>query len=479
MARSPIEKAEALQASGDFLGAAGIYAKLLKKAPELADVLAMIADDALGCGDEKSATLLARKVLNVKRAPLPALIKAAHILERGRAYEDAATLHRHRTKLAPADADAWRDLGATLNKAGDFEDAETATRRAIDLAPGDPIAHAHLAAILRERGEMDEALAAVDRALEIAPGLPPHRVLRAELLLAKGDFENGWRDYESRLKIPEVFAPAREIQLPDWKGEPLNGGLLIIGEQGFGDVLQFCRYATLAAERAGRAVLVVHPPLVDLTRSLAGVEVGAFDAPVPGPFAAKVSLLSLPLVLGGGWKIPSRTPYLSPSPAALAKWPRTIAPGPGLRVGLCWRGNPEGEHDRGRSMSRSDLAPLAAVPGVQFHSLQRDAASEELAAWPGLPFVDLGGGFQSFDDTAAAIMGLDLVISTDTALAHVAGAIGKPCWLLLKKSPAWRWGLAGEATPWYPGMRLYRQTNTGDWRSVVETVHAALMQWAS
>ncbi len=463
MTGDPIERAQALQAAGKFLDAADIYAEMMGDVPERARMFLMIAEDALQRGDGTSAAGLAARA-EASAAP-DALADIAATFERARDMANAVRVNRRRTAATPEDARAWRDLGATLNKAGEIEDAEAATRRAIDLAPTDPVAHAHLAAIRRERRDQAGAMQAAGHALALDPSNAAHHVLKAELLLASGDLAAGFAEYEWRLKVAEVFAPARDLKLPTWDGGALDGSLLIVGEQGFGDVLQFCRFVPIAAKKASRTVLAVHPPLAPLLRSLPGVEVHAFNAAIAGPFAAAISLMSLPHVLA---TTDAPTPYLHASDDARTRW-RDRVGGDGSKVGLCWRGNPEGGHDRGRSMTLDDLKPLADVAGVAWHAVQRDATADELAAWPA-PFRDLGSKFETFDDTAAALDALDLIVTTDTALAHVAGAIGKPAFLLLRHVPAWRWGNEGERTAWYPSLRLFRQPAPGDWAPVVVDV---------
>lgn len=407
------------------------------------------------------------------------LALAAAELLKARDYIGAAKIHRRRTEVLPQDPLAWRDLGDALNKAGLFEDAVEATERSINIDPDDPRAYAYLAAMQRNMGEMTAAISNAEKALDLDPDIAAHHVLMAELLLAQGDLAAGFREYEWRLNIPEVFAPAGQSGVPMWDGAATDGHLLLTGEQGFGDTLQFCRYALLAAARAERVTLVVHPALKSLVASLPGITVAAFNEPVDGAFTAAANVASLPHLFETTLEtVPGSVPYLQPSAAANEKWRHRITSEDGPRIGLAWRGNPSGSHDRGRSMMLGELAPLADIEDKSFFSLQRDADAEERAVWPG-QLRDLGTGFDTFDDTAAALGNLDLVITTDTALAHVAGAIGRPVWLMLKRWPAWRWRLEGAGTPWYPTARLFRQPEIGDWESVVADVRHALAAWSS
>ncbi|MBO6518982.1 MAG: glycosyltransferase family protein [Rhodospirillales bacterium] len=407
------------------------------------------------------------------------LALAAAELLRERDYVGAAKIHRRRTEVAPDNPLAWRDLGDALNKAGLLEDAATATEHAIALDPEDPHAFAYLAVIQRNMGDMTAALSNAEKAIGLNPGIAAHHVLHAELLLAQGDFLAGFREYEWRLGVPEVFAPAGQSGLPMWDGAEIDGHVLLTGEQGFGDTLQFSRFALMAAGRAAGVTFVVHAPLKSLLASLPEITVVAFNEPVEGAFEATANIASLPHLFGiTRESVPASVPYLRASDAAREKWHTRAPLGAGLRVGLGWRGNPSGSHDRGRSVTLDQLIPLSGIEGVTFHSLQRDAETMELASWP-KAIHDLGTGFETFDDTAAAVSALDLVITTDTALAHVAGATGHPVWLLLKRWPAWRWGLDGAETPWYPTMRVFRQPETGDWESVVADASTALQAFIS
>lgn len=395
--------------------------------------------------------------------------------ERARDFDAAIKINQQRTETFPKDPVAWRDLGSAFNKAMRFDAALSATEEAIRLNPKDPVAHAHLAVISRNLGDIDQALESAKKALELDPEIAPHHVLMAELLLARGDFKQGFREYEYRLMIPGVFAPATQAGVPLWRGEHIKGDILLAAEQGFGDTIQYARYARMVAERAENVTMIVQPELKPLLASLDGVRVSAFGEPAHGNFFAAANIASMPCLFGTTIETIPSEPYLRPADDTLKRW-QNIIKGDGFRVGIAWRGNDQGGHDRGRSMAIETLGALADISNVSYYALQKDASEDELAGWPNDPLTPLGPQLDTFDDTAAAIANLDLVITTDTAVAHVAGAIGQPVWLMLKCWPAWRWMLNGDTTPWYPSMRLFRQQDDGDWDRVIKDVAALLSE---
>lgn len=262
-------------------------------------------------------------------------------------------------------------------------------------------------------------------------------------------------------------SPRRDFLQPRWHGEPASGKTILIhAEQGFGDTLQFCRYVQLVAARGLRVIFECHPPLVTLMESLAGgkVSVVAMGEPLPSFFDLQVPLMSLPLIFDTTLEtIPETVPYLTPSRERLPHWQCQIPEKDSLKIGLCWAG--KSYPDPGRSCPVELLAPLAETRGVSWYSLQtgwKDALP--------FPMIDLTCHIRDFGDTAALISQLDLVITVDTAVAHLAGALGKPACLMLPYAPDWRWMLEREDSPWYPTMRLFRQQKAGDWESVIQRI---------
>ncbi|HEY0834859.1 MAG TPA: tetratricopeptide repeat-containing glycosyltransferase family protein [Azospirillum sp.] len=435
--------------------------------------------------------------------------------------DEAEDAYRAALGLRPDYAEALNNLAITLTDLMRTEEALTACRVALSLLPNYPQAHltranallavgrteAALAACetaltlnphsleglvnhgnaLRRIGRLDEALARYDQALALHPGYVEARVNRSLLLLGRGDMERGWAEYEWRFRTPRLAA--HRLEQPQWMGEPLAGRTILLhAEQGFGDTLQFVRYAPLVAQRGGRVLLGAPAPLHRLLRTLPGVErVLEADKPPP-PFDLHCPLMSLPLAFGTRLDtVPAEVPYLAPDPADVAAWRDRLPDDGVLRVGLVWAGNPRPDMphanlvDRRRSLRLEQLAPLAGVPGVRFYSLQKDGDAALQAKDPpsGMDLVDLMEGVGDFADTAALIANLDLVIGVDTSVIHVAGALGKPVWVLSRFDGCWRWLTERDDSPWYPSMRLFRQETPGEWAPVIEQVMEALRDRAA
>ena len=374
-------------------------------------------------------------------------------LRSGNPHDAIACFHRA-LDLRPGMIEARNNLAAALREQGDLDGAVVWLRSVIELTPASAEAHGNLGIGLQAQGRMDAAVASFRRAIALDPDNPEaHRNL-AMALLARGDLAEGWAENEWRWNTPNMRPGARGFAQPQWRGEPAEGQTLLIhAEQGFGDTLQFCRFAPLAAARGLRVVVEAQRPLARLLRSLPGVDqVLAHGEPLP-PFDLHSPMLSLPLALGTTLaSIPNDVPYLQADPAQVAAWHTRLAAasGPGLRIGLAWAGNPRlhvpngAALDRLRSLPPDLLAPLVGVPGAHFVSLQKD--------WPeppaNAPLIDFMSEVGDFADTAALVANLDLVISVDTAVAHLAGALGKPVWLLDRFDPDWRWLRERSDSPW-------------------------------
>jgi tetratricopeptide (TPR) repeat protein len=382
---------------------------------------------------------------------------------------------------APNSAKAHAQLANAQFQMGRLEEAVESYRRALALNPSDAQSHSNLGLALQDLGLVDEAIAHCQRALALQPDFPAaHNHLSLALLL-KGDFETGLPQHEWRWRVRGLGMGGRRFDQPAWRGEPLNGGrILLHAEQGAGDTLQFLRYAPLVAARGGRVLIEVPPELKRLASSMKGVEqvIGKGEA-LPA-FDRHCPLLSLPLAFGTTVAtIPGEVPYLAAPEPLLADWRTRLAASARPRVGLIWAGRPEHRRDRDRSIALATLAPLAAT-GATFYSLQKGlAAAQTKTPPPGMVLHDLGEAFADFADTAAAMSALDLVITVDTSPAHLAGAIGKPVWLLLAYAPDWRWLLDREDSPWYPTARLFRQATRGDWASVIARVAVELRRYAA
>ena len=329
----------------------------------------------------------------------------------------------------------------------------------------------------------DDALVSYDRAIALKPDYAKAHFNRSLALLLKGNFADGWEEYEWRWKGGARGVKPRKFECPQWRGENLAGKTIFLyPEQGYGDTIQFLRYVPLVASRGGHVILEVPPPLLRLAERLQGAaQVFASGAAAP---AADFfcPLLSLPRAFSTTVAtIPGEVPYLVADRTAIAAWRRRLAVLEGLRVGLVWAGSPRPNQpeanriNRRRSITLGHFANLADVPGVSLVSLQKDqAASQTRSPPPGLFVHDWTDELGDFADTAALIEALDLVISVDTSVVHLAGALGKPVWLLNRFDTCWRWLLDRDDSPWYPTLRQFRQPRRGDWDSVIMDVLAAL-----
>jgi hypothetical protein len=332
---------------------------------------------------------------------------------------------------------------------------------------------------------MGKALKAHEEAVERDPSHPGALYNLALTRLRLGDWERGWQDYEARWRFREVHRRPRTFEQPRWRGEALNGRrVLLHAEQGLGDTIQFCRYVGLVVARGGTATLQVQEPVERLMDSLAAVRAGFVAAARLGSrvtdFDLECPLMSLPTVFGTTVEtVPWTGAYLGVEPEVEAEKRRRFpCVGSELRVGLAWAGNPRYKADLLRSMNMETLLPLLRMPGFTWISLQKGEAAEQLARLPCEVLVwDGSSGDRDLAETAALVATLDLVISTDTCIAHLAGAMGKPVWILLPHLADWRWMQERETTPWYPTARLLRQKTPEDWAGLVERVIPDLLSF--
>ena len=393
-----------------------------------------------------------------------------HLTE-DRRPDEAVPYLQQAVRLRPGSADGHNCLGIALEALGRFDEAEAAYHAALRLDPRHADAHGNLGNLNKARGRLTEALACYQVALWIKPDSVSIRWNRSLTLLLKGDWGEGWAEYEARLRKPNGMARSPSDQ-PIWDSTPGGGRTILLwAEQGLGDTVQFCRYAPLVRELGFRVLLYVPRILVGLLKSLRGVdrlvpegtEVPAHDVQCP--------LMSLPDRLGTTIdNVPAGGPYLAADDRYVTKWKDRVAGLGGYRVGLCWQGNPHHLWDRHRSARLWELAPLGRLPGIRLVSLQQGPGRDQVARHPDLGVLDLGPTFDSVDDLAGAVQLLDLVITVDTATAHMAGALGRPVWVLVAAMADWRWLAGRPDTPWYPTMRLFRQPSVGDWSSPIQAL---------
>ncbi|HWY85712.1 MAG TPA: tetratricopeptide repeat protein [Gemmataceae bacterium] len=384
---------------------------------------------------------------------------------------EAIACYRQAVRNNPRHADSYFNLGLALKDQGELALAIAFFREVLRIDPRHVDAHHNLSVALTRSKLILEAVEHNTDALRINPAHAPALWQRSLLRLLVGDFERGWHDYEQRWALPNVVP--RPFAKPRWDGSSLAGKtILVYSEQGLGDTIQFVRYLPLVQERGASVVFECQPAVLQLCGSVRGVhQLVAEGAPLP-PFDVQVPLLSLPAVFGTTLAtIPAHVPYLGADPGLVEHWRKELTPPAGFKVGIAWQGNSRNTKDPYRSVSLARFANLARMRGVHLMSLQVGPGAEQLAAFP-MPITNLGSRFDpgSLNDLAAALMNLDLVVTVDTAVAHLSGALGVPVWILLPLGPDWRWMLERADSPWYPTMRLFRQSSQGDWNEVFDRV---------
>jgi Tfp pilus assembly protein PilF len=399
--------------------------------------------------------------------------------------DEAINAHRYALQLRPDLAEALNNLAIALRDIGQWDEALQCCQRAIAIKPEYADAHANLGVILCELERADESVAACRRAVALQPQRGVLQNNLAMILLKLGQYEEGWAKAEWRYFSDPRF-PARKLPKPRWNGEDLRGGTLLIhAEQGFGDTIQFSRYVPLAAARGGQVIFECPPEQRRLFECFRNVKQLVTAGDVLPEFDLHCPTMSLPLAFGTTLETVPHEPYLRADPARAEFWRRKLiitddgaphvhAGFPKLKIGLVWAGKPTHTDDRNRSMTLSELAPLTGID-AEFYSLQKGPAARQVTEQPGgMQLQNFTADFSDFAETAAFIANLDLVIAVDTAVAHLAGAMGKPVYLLLPKVSEWRWMLRRADTPWYPHTRLFRQERWRDWAAPVNQIVALL-----
>lgn len=437
-------------------------------------------------GQLDQASVLYRQVLAAQPEHPDALHFSALLAHQLGRHDDAIELFRQALAVAPDVAFIHSNLGLAHAAAGHGDAAIASFVRAIDIDPTFAVAHFNLGARLHAGGHYEEARHHYEIALKLQPGYADARWNLADLELFTGDWRKGWEHYLARFERPELAAAQaswRADAAPEWDGQvSLQGkSLLVYPEGGFGDLLMFARFAAPLAQRGARVHLLVPRELARIAESLAGVaHFIAFDGAglVPPRCDFKLALFSLPRVLGITPDNVPAAPYLVADAIAVARWRErldAIDPARRFRIGINWAGRADNALEPQRAVP---LALLAGLGGekIKLVAMQKGAAAAQLAGYPAI--ADMGGEISDFADSAALACALDLVISSDTALAHLVGALGLPSWILLHHPGDWRWaGVAGEAcTRWYPALRLFRQQTPGDWGAVMDDVAAAIRQ---
>lgn len=449
-AESWINLGVALKTSGNGEEAAACYLKALELQPFHAMALYNLGVLHADARRPHDAIACFRRALEVQPAYSDAAFHIGLACRGLGALEDSAGWFRHALKLQPQHAEALQNLGAVYYELGNFDAAEMCFRQILDMSPDNAEIHYNLALVA----------------------------------LARGDYVRGWPGYEWRWQGAESSRQhRRDFSTPPWRGEDIAGKTILLhAEQGLGDALQFVRYASLVADKGARVVLECQAPLVRLFQSVRGVDAVVRRGDNVPSFAMHCPLMSLPLAFGTRIdSVPADIPYLAADERDVIRWKERLGPKTGMRVGLVWAGNPrrfsvlQSQTDQRRSLALQQLVPLERCKGIDFISLQLGDASAETAHSPkDMVLRDFTAHIEDFADTAALVANLDLVISVDTSVAHLAAAMGKPVWMLSRYDACWRWMREGEDTPWYPTMRIFRQPSPGDWTSVINRLAAEL-----
>lgn len=466
-------RAAALQDLERYEEALAAYDSLLATHPDYAVAHCNQSHALHALGDFEAALAAADRALRLKPNYPKALANRGIALKSLGWTEAALEAFDATLRLEPDLGEAHRQRGLALQELGRFEDALLAFERALEVEPRRIDNERDIATALRFLGRRDEAISHYARVLEDKPDDPVALFGCGLIRLQRGELAAGWRDYEARWRTCDFQGKGPEVEAPLWDGQDLSGKrLLVHAEQGLGDCIQFVRYLRLIPAEGGQVALWIRPSLMALLRdAFEGVQLLDSSVPVTGEFDYHLPMMSLPRVFGTTLdSIPAGVPYLAAEPARVAAWRERLGR-TGLRVGIAWQGNPVGQVDRGRSMPLRHFAPLAAVPGVRLISLQTQHGLEQLDSLPpGMAVETLGPGFDAgpdaFLDAAAVMACCDLMVVSDSALAHLAGAMARPAWLALKRVPDWRWFLDRTDSPWYPSLRLFRQPRDGDWDSV-------------
>ena len=482
-AEAHTSQGDAFVNQGEADKALDAYRKAVEAAPDSINAWFKFANALYQKEDYERAMLAYRKCVDINPNQPRTLTNLGAALEKLARIDEAAMILRHAIVLSPNDPVALKNLGHVVLKLGHVGEGLHLLRRAVELAPDDDDAHYTYGNALVRMERLQEALDCYTRVRELKPDAARAYFAPAAVLLMSGRFTQGWAAYESRFGMSTYKTNVKNVKERLWDGSPLKGRRLLVHvEQGFGDTLQFIRYLPLLREREPNETikLICEPELLPVLKQVEGYdEIYALRSENVIEYDVQVPMLSLPHRFGTTLEtIPNKTPYVAPPKDAKARVKR--ATGTKLAVGIVWAGRPTHSDDRFRSCPIEWFSNLFDVPGVEFFSLQWGPRSGEIS-----PYLDrdnvtsLSDSLTNFGETAAFIDQLDLVIAIDTAVAHLAGALGKPVWTLLAFGGEWRWLFRREDSPWYPNMRLFRQRILGDWRPVFIRLKTALSQLAA
>ncbi len=473
----------ALKDLGQVDAAIAAYRKGISLGPKLAEIPNNLGNALKMKGLVDDAMAQYRKAIALKADYAEAHFNLGISFQTKGQSDEAIASYRRAVSHNSKFAEAFNNLGNALRSKGELEEAAAAYREAIKVRPNFAEAHSNLGSTFKEEGRLDDAISSYREAIARNSEYADAHVKLAQTLLLRGEFEAGWPEWEWRLKLDNSASPDREFPELRWDGGDLAGRtILIYGESGLGDTIQFSRYLPMVAERGGRVIAQAPKELIGFLGQVPGVEQWVAAGEKPPAFDVQCPLLSLPGLLDTNLQnIPGQQSLLKADEKLAEGWRnKTFQQPGGVKVGLVWAGSRKNKNDRNRSVNLDVLAPLAAISGIRFYSLQKgDAAKDAQKPPEGMEIVDWTDELRDFADTAALVGNLDLIISVDTSVAHLAGAMGKPVWILLPFLPDWRWMVDREESPWYPTARLFRQTTRGDWADVVARVGEALAEWAS
>jgi FKBP-type peptidyl-prolyl cis-trans isomerase 2 len=461
----------ALQEQGLFEEAIQHYNEAIETDPDFTDVYFKlgILYQIMGLYDEAMSNY--RKVLQLKADHMEAMINLGNILRIEGKVDEAISYFNQALVINPDYASTYNNLGVAFKDKGDLDDAMLHYKKALELDDGFAEAHNNLGMALQEKAKFKDAENSFRKAIQLNGNLAEAHFNLSSILLLSGNFQDGWKEYEWRLKLKEFDYTSTHTL---WDGADIAGrSLLLYAEQGFGDTIQFMRYAPFVAERGITVIVECQQELAALLRRVKGVNtVITFGESLP-TFDFQCHLLSLPRIFNTTLaNIPADTPYTTADPLAVRQWKEKMASDQSkFKVGIAWAGDPSYKKDHLRSLRLKDLKTLLRMKDISFYQLQKEnSADQELPIEEELKLIDFTYLIEDFADTAALIENLDLIISVDTSVAHLAGALGKTVWTLLPYIPDWRWMLDREDSPWYPTMKLFRQPAPGDWDSVMKQV---------
>jgi tetratricopeptide (TPR) repeat protein len=464
--------------TGTFLSAAASYSRAISLRPEYAKAHCNLGNALAAMGRHQQAIPCYERALALNPNTTAARNNLGNALLHRRDYVRAEECFRHALQHEPHSPEHHNSLGNALLQQHRDAEAESCYAKALALRPDYAAAHINLANTLLQLGRTEEMKRHYQRGVELDPASAGGQYNLALLCLREGNYLEGWHRHEWRWEFREIHQTRRNFPKPQWRGLPLHGETILLhAEQGLGDTLQFVRYAPMVAARGGRVILEVQPRLQKLIEGMEGVKHVVTRGHALPEFAVHCPLMSLPLAFHTTLEsIPATTPYLRVDRATVAAaWQAYPRLDERLRVGLAWSGNPRHKGDAQRSIPLEQLVPLAEAREAVFYSLQFGPAAEQIAAMPTrFPLIDASSRSKDFAETAALAATLDLVISVDTSIAHLAGAMGLPLWVMLQHLPDWRWLEERQDSPWYPTARLFRQPARGDWAALVEAVREAL-----